>query len=79
MSDFKNNQDRIERLKTDFKVMDVDKKNMITQKNLKRVLNFDLSLGFTDNEIGDMIGQADHDRNGHVDEEEFIKFMRKGK
>lgn len=48
----------MEKLKSDFKVMDVDGKGRVTQSNLKRVLNFELNMGVDDNVIKDMMEVA---------------------
>jgi centrin-1 len=48
----------------------------ITFKNLKRVAK-ELGENLTDEEIQEMIDEADRDGDGQVSEEEFFRIMKK--
>jgi Ca2+-binding EF-hand superfamily protein len=48
----------------------------ITFKNLKRVAK-ELGENLTDEEIQEMIDEADRDGDGQVSEEEFVRIMKK--
>ena len=48
----------------------------ISFKNLKRVAK-ELGENMTDEELQEMIDEADRDGDGEVNEEEFVRIMRK--
>ena len=59
-----------------FKLFDADETGKITFKNFKRVVK-ELGEQITDDEIMEMIEEADKDGDGGIREEAFIKFMKK--
>lgn len=59
-----------------FKLFDDDGTGKITFKNLKRVAK-ELGENITDEEIQEMIEEADRDGDGEINQEEFIRIMRK--
>jgi centrin-1 len=59
-----------------FRLFDDDETGFITFKNLKRVAK-ELGETLTDEEIQEMIDEADRDGDGQVNEEEFFRIMKK--
>ena len=59
-----------------FRLFDDDNTNKISFKNLKRVAK-ELGENMTDDEIQEMIDEADRDGDGEISEEEFYRIMRK--
>ncbi|KAM4841103.1 centrin-1 [Thomomys bottae] len=59
-----------------FRLFDDDETGKISFKNLKRVAN-ELGENLTDEELQEMIDEADRDGDGEVNEEEFLKVMKK--
>ncbi|XP_008259349.1 centrin-1 [Oryctolagus cuniculus] len=59
-----------------FRLFDDDETGKISFKNLKRVAN-ELGENLTDEELQEMIDEADRDGDGEVNEEEFLKIMKK--
>ncbi|XP_055148601.1 centrin-1 [Symphalangus syndactylus] len=59
-----------------FRLFDDDETGKISYKNLKRVAN-ELGENLTDEELQEMIDEADRDGDGEVNEEEFLRMMRK--
>ncbi|KAM6219483.1 centrin-1 [Rhynchocyon petersi] len=59
-----------------FKLFDDDETGKISLKNLKRVAN-ELGENLTDEELQEMIDEADRDGDGEVNEEEFLRIMKK--
>ena len=59
-----------------FKLFDEDNLNKITFKNLKRVAK-ELGENMTDEEIQEMIDEADRDGDNEISEEEFMRIMKK--
>ena len=59
-----------------FRLFDDDETGKITFKNLKRVAK-ELGENMTDEELQEMIDEADRDGDGEVSEEEFIRIMKK--
>eukprot|EP00727_Mastigamoeba_balamuthi_P006404 m51a1_g2384 putative centrin-1 (408) ;mRNA; r:706862-709379 len=59
-----------------FKLFDQDETGRISFKNLKRVAQ-ELGENLTDDELHEMIEEADRDGDGEVNEEDFMRIMRK--
>merc|ERR1712070_781298 len=58
-----------------FRLFDDDDTGKISFKNLKRVAK-ELGENMTDDEIAEMIEEADRDGDGEIGEEEFMRIMR---
>jgi len=59
-----------------FRLFDDDETGKITFKNLKRVAK-ELGENMTDEELQEMIDEADRVGDGEVNEEEFLRIMKK--
>ena len=59
-----------------FRLFDDDETDKISFKNLKRVAK-ELGENMTDEEIQEMIDEADRDGDNEISEEEFMRIMRK--
>lgn len=59
-----------------FRLFDDDDTGKITFKNLKRVSK-ELGENLTDEELHEMIDEADRDGDGEVSQEEFLRVMKK--
>lgn len=59
-----------------FSLFDADNTGRITFENLKQVAN-ELGEPIDDQELREMISEADRDGDGGVDREEFFRIMRK--
>jgi centrin-1 len=59
-----------------FRLFDDDDTGKISFRNLKRVAK-ELGENMTDDEISEMIEEADRDGDGEISEEEFMRIMRK--
>ncbi|XP_048219517.1 centrin-1 [Perognathus longimembris pacificus] len=59
-----------------FRLFDDDETGKISFKNLKRVAT-ELGENLTDEELQEMIDEADRDGDGEVNEDEFLKVMKK--
>merc|ERR1711918_137840 len=59
-----------------FKLFDDDSTNKITFKNLARVAE-ELCYNIDDEELQDMINQADRDGDGAINIDEFYRIMKK--
>ena len=59
-----------------FRLFDDDETGKISFKNLKRVAK-ELGENMTDEELQEMIDEADRDGDGEVNEEEFLRIMKK--
>ena len=59
-----------------FRLFDDDETGKISFKNLKRVAK-ELGENMTDEEIQEMIDEADRDGDGEIGEEEFMRIMKK--
>lgn len=59
-----------------FRLFDDDQTNTISFKNLKRVAK-ELGENLTDEELQEMIDEADRDGDGEVNQEEFLRIMKK--
>ncbi len=59
-----------------FKLFDDDETGRISFKNLKRVCK-ELGENLTDEELQEMIDEADRDGDGEINQEEFLRIMKK--
>merc|ERR1719219_1669209 len=59
-----------------FKLFDDDESGKISFQNLKRVAK-ELGENLTDEELQEMIDEADRDGDGEVNQEEFLRIMKK--
>ncbi len=59
-----------------FKLFDDDSTGKITFKNLKRVAK-ELGENLTDEELQEMIDEADRDGDGEINEDDFLRIMKK--
>ena len=59
-----------------FRLFDDDETGKISFKNLKRVAR-ELGENMTDEELMEMIEEADRDGDGEISEEEFLRIMKK--
>merc|ERR1711934_173445 len=59
-----------------FRLFDDDETGKISFKNLKRVAK-ELGENMTDEELSEMIEEADRDGDGEINEEEFLRIMKK--
>ena len=59
-----------------FRLFDEDETGKISFKNLKRVAK-ELGENMSDDEIQEMIDEADRDGDGEISEEEFVRIMKK--
>merc|ERR1712167_291862 len=60
----------------EFRLFDDDETSKISFKNLKRVAQ-ELGENMTDEELQEMIDEADRDGDGEVNEEEFFRIMKR--
>merc|ERR1711998_507316 len=59
-----------------FKLFDEDETGKVSFKNLKRVAK-ELGESMGDDELQEMIDEADTDGDGEINEEEFLRIMKK--
>merc|ERR1711993_35567 len=59
-----------------FKLFDDDETGKISFQNLKRVAK-ELGENLTDEELQEMIDEADRNGDGEVDQDEFLRIMKK--
>ncbi|KAG8448355.1 hypothetical protein GDO86_015443 [Hymenochirus boettgeri] len=69
-------KDSKEEIMKAFKLFDDDETGKISFKNLKRVAK-ELGENLTDEELQEMIDEADRDGDGEVNEQEFLRIMKK--
>ncbi|XP_036279833.1 centrin-4 [Pipistrellus kuhlii] len=69
-------KDEKEELLKAFKLFDDDATGTITLNNIKRVAE-ELGETLTDDELQEMLDEADHDRDGGINEDEFLRMMQK--
>ena len=70
-----NRDPRDESLKS-FRLFDDDETGTISLKNLRRVAK-ELGENMTDEELQEMIDEADRDGDGMINEDEFFRVMKK--
>ncbi|KAM9741231.1 uncharacterized protein cetn4 [Menidia menidia] len=71
-----NEKDSKEEILKAFRLFDDDCTGKISFKNLKRVAK-ELGENLTDDELQEMIDEADQDGDGEVNEQEFLRIMKK--
>ena len=59
-----------------FRLFDEDETGSISFKNLKRVAK-ELGENMSDDEIQEMVDEADRDGDGVINEDEFVRIMKK--
>jgi centrin-1 len=69
-------RDSREEIEKIFRLFDEENSGFITFKQLKKVCN-ELGEGLTDEEIQEMIDEADRDQDGKINMEEFYRVMKK--
>eukprot|EP00753_Platysulcus_tardus_P022674 PLAT9881.2.p1 GENE.PLAT9881.2~~PLAT9881.2.p1 ORF type:complete len:184 (+),score=96.49 PLAT9881.2:53-604(+) len=69
-------KDSREEIQKAFRLFDMDTTGKITFENLKKIA-IDLGENMTDEELQEMIDEADRDADGEVSEDEFLRIMRK--
>ena len=70
------NRDPKDQILKAFRPFDDDQTGKISFKNLKRVAK-ELGERMTDEELQEMIDEADRDGDGEVNEEEFLRIMKR--
>jgi centrin-1 len=76
MSSKMSEKDSKEEVLKAFHLFDDDRTGKISFKNLKRVAK-ELGENLTDEELQEMIDEADKDGDGEISQEEFLKIMKK--
>ena len=69
-------RDPEEEIRKAFRLFDIDNKGTIGFKELKRVAK-ELGENMTDEELREMVEEADKDGDGEIKEEDFVKIMKK--
>ena len=69
-------QDSREEILKAFRLFDDDETGKISFRNLKRVAK-ELGENMTDEELQEMIDEADRDGDGEINEDEFLRIMKK--
>lgn len=69
-------RDPLEEIRKAFRLFDDDETGKISLKNLRRVAK-ELGETMTDDELQEMIDEADRDGDGEISEEDFIRIMKK--
>merc|ERR1712072_1502291 len=69
-------RDSLEEIVKVFRLFDDDETGKISFKNLKRVAQ-ELGENMTDEELQEMIDEADRDGDGEVNEDEFFRIMKR--
>ena len=70
------NRDPKDEILKAFRLFDDDETGKITFRNLKRVAK-ELGENMTDEELQEMIDEADRDGDGEINEDEFLRIMKK--
>lgn len=68
-------REQIDQIQTAFDMLDFDKTGKISFKNLKQIAK-DLGENLTDQEIREMLGEADTNNDGEISFEEFVGLVR---
>nr|XP_027776853.1 centrin-4-like [Marmota flaviventris] len=69
-------KDEKEEILKAFKLFDDDDTGRITLSNIRRAAK-ELGENLTDDELQEMLDEADYDGDGEINEEEFLKMMKK--
>ncbi|XP_074311632.1 putative calcium-binding protein CML13 [Silene latifolia] len=69
-------RDTKEELMKAFRIIDQDNNGKISPADIQRIAK-ELGESFTDREIHEMVDEADRDRDGEVNVEEFLRMMRR--
>lgn len=69
-------KDSKEEIMKAFRLFDDDETGKISFKNLKRVAK-ELGENLTDDELQEMIDEADRDGDGEINQDEFLRIMKK--
>ncbi|XP_019522533.1 PREDICTED: centrin-4-like [Hipposideros armiger] len=69
-------KDEKEEILKAFKLFDDDDTGSITLNNIKKVAK-ELGENLTDDDLQEMLDEADRDRDGEINEEEFLRMMQK--
>merc|ERR1712044_75375 len=76
MTEKMSEKDSKEEILKAFRLFDDDETGKISFKNLKRVAK-ELGENLTDEELQEMIDEADRDGDGEINEQEFLRIMKK--
>ncbi|KAF6305957.1 hypothetical protein mRhiFer1_002731 [Rhinolophus ferrumequinum] len=76
VKELKSEKDEKEEILKAFKLFDDDNTGSITLNNVKKVAK-ELGENLTDDELQEMLDEADRDRDGEINEEEFLRMMQK--
>ena len=69
-------RDPLDEIRKAFQLFDDDGTGKVSLKNLRRVAK-ELGETMNDDELQEMIDEADRDGDGEINEEEFIRIMKK--
>eukprot|EP01022_Parablepharisma_sp_SALTPOND_P036389 TRINITY_DN98_c0_g1_i2.p9 TRINITY_DN98_c0_g1~~TRINITY_DN98_c0_g1_i2.p9 ORF type:complete len:193 (-),score=39.51 TRINITY_DN98_c0_g1_i2:2918-3496(-) len=69
-------RDPVEEMRKAFRLFDTEGRKQIGFKEIKRVAK-ELGESMTDEELNEMIAEADKDGDGEITEEDFIRIMKK--
>uniref|UniRef100_A0A8C6GZF7 EF-hand domain-containing protein n=2 Tax=Mus TaxID=862507 RepID=A0A8C6GZF7_MUSSI len=76
LKELKSEKDEKEEILKAFKLFDDDATGSISLNNIKRVAK-ELGENLTEDELQEMLDEADRDGDGEINEEEFLKMMKK--
>uniref|UniRef100_A0A8D2H525 EF-hand domain-containing protein n=1 Tax=Urocitellus parryii TaxID=9999 RepID=A0A8D2H525_UROPR len=76
VKELKGEKDEKEEILKAFKLFDDDDTGRITLSNIRRAAK-ELGENLTDDELQEMLDEADYDGDGEINEEEFLKMMKK--
>ncbi|GMI86452.1 centrin2, CALMODULIN20, CENTRIN 1 [Hibiscus trionum] len=69
-------RDTKEELMKAFHIIDQDNNGKISAQDIERIAN-ELGVNLTQKDIQDMIGEADRDKDGEVNMDEFMRMMKR--
>uniref|UniRef100_A0A8C5JYD9 Centrin 4 n=1 Tax=Jaculus jaculus TaxID=51337 RepID=A0A8C5JYD9_JACJA len=76
VKELKSEKDENEEILKAFKLFDDDATGRITLNNIKRVAK-ELGENVTEEELQEMLDEADRDGDGEINEEEFLRLMKR--